>query len=62
MTATDDSRHAYSDNGWSILAHVNPREYYARLSACVNPRRATPFVGDYQLRSVFETVKTGEWL
>lgn len=58
---TDDSR-AYVETGWDFLANQDPRDYYARLRSRVNPRRATPFLGDHQLRSRFNTVKTGDQL
>lgn len=54
--------HSYVETGWDFLATVNPRDYFAGLRTRMNPRRATPFLGDFQLRSRFETVTTGDQL
>lgn len=54
--------YAYVETGWDFLVNADPRDYYARLRGHVNPLRATPFLGDQQLRSRFETVQTGDYL
>lgn len=52
----------FADGSWGLVERASVRTYLARRGARVNPRRATPFVSDFQSRSAFDTVKTGEWL
>ena len=60
-TTTDDFDDDYVFVGWDFLRNEDVREYYARRRARLNPRRATPFVHDIQVRSVFITAQTGDW-
>jgi hypothetical protein len=52
----------HEEPSWNDFTVVPARTYYARKRACVNPLRATPFVSDFQTRSIFETVRTREVL
>ena len=57
-----DNPYTYVDAGWDFFANTDPREHFARLRQRVNPRRAVPFLSDFQLRGRFETVQTGDQL
>lgn len=48
----------HEEPGWNFFQTVTAREFFAGRRLRLNPRRATPFVSDFQTREIFETVAT----